>query len=96
MINEVTDSDNLVDNVVTEWRNSAQTAVGSLFDGITSMNTITNGVSDYASLLGMMADGAWSRNMAVGDIASNAAAAMFSHLIPTALRQNDKVQSLLT
>ncbi|KAI9639927.1 hypothetical protein NHQ30_011703, partial [Ciborinia camelliae] len=83
IINEVTGFDELVDNVVTKWGDSAQTAVANLFDGITSADTITNGVSNYATLLGMIADGAWSRDMAVGDIAPNAATSMFSHLIPS-------------
>jgi hypothetical protein len=42
-----------------------------------------------------MRDGAWLRNILLGDIAAYATTAMFSHLLPLALHQNDKVRPVL-
>lgn len=95
IINEIAGFDELVEHVVTDWSNGAQKSVENLFSGITQGDTVVDGISDYATLKTMLKDGAWSRAMKVGDIGSDAATAMFSHLLPLALHQNDKVRPTL-
>lgn len=95
IINEIASFDGLVEKVVVDWGTSAQNAVGNLFDGISNGDSVVNGISDYSNLKNMLKDGAWSRPMKVGDVAADAATAMFSHLLPLALHQNDKVRPTL-
>lgn len=95
IINEVAGFDQMVEHIVTDWSNGAQKSVENLFQGIASSDTVVDGISDYATLKSMLKDGAWSRAMKVGDIGSDAAAAMFSHLLPLAVHQNDKVRPTL-
>ncbi len=43
----------------------------------------------------MLKDGKWARDLKVGDVAAAATTAIFSHMIPLALHQNDKVRPTL-
>ncbi len=93
--NEVSAFNELAEKIVTDWSKTAHATIENLFNGAMKAYKIVDGISDYASLIDMMKDGKWSRNLKMNNLADYATKAVISHIIPIALRQNDKVRPVL-
>jgi hypothetical protein len=91
-VKEANNFTDLTKNIVTQWGEASQDAMGRLFSGTMMGDHIKNGISDYTGLLGIFANGAWSEKINATDILGQDTITLYSQLIPLALYQNSMVR----
>lgn len=84
--------EDLKKNIVTQWGAASQDVMGRLFSGSMTGDKNINGASNYAGLLSMFANGAWSEKINATGSLDQATTTLYSHLIPLALFQDSLVR----